>query len=312
MGQTSSKSNNNDEPTKNGGATVMTTYNTASARAKAATNNHANAVVANNTKLTIHYFDLGSVAGRGGVQRFFLLANGLASLLDDEQLYDVTNPNSWGVEKKRLLETKENPCGSLPVLVMTTTTTHTAAGGGSRSSSNRQHFCQHISTCRYLARKFQLLPAAVHNNDTTNNNNTNHKDDEDAFWTEYVQDVVTEEYHDFRAQFAHYAFYCQNAKEKDEYKTKTVPWFLTKLNGLYEKYQMAAPYMSTSVAGCPLWGDAAVFTILYDHLQFQFLTRDDLKSYSYLEALYTAFGSIPAVAAWIQEKQQPTTAAAAN
>ena len=51
----------------------------------------------------------------------------------------------------------------------------------------------------------------------------------------------------------------------------------------------------------PLWGDTAMFSIIYDNIQTGHMAEDILKDYPNLQALYKAFGAIPAVAGWIEK-----------
>ena len=279
-------------------------------------------------ELTFKYLDLGAVGGRGGIQRFFMLANNIPFI---EQLYDFSDPASWGVEKQRLLDTNENPCGSVPVTILQTTnnnhhkkvmndhkkqkkeedittTTTTTTTKGVDDSDLCLHLSQHVSTCRYLARLYQK---------DMGDNNSN-------AYQEYVQDLVAEEYQGFRAQWVEYSFYNNDDKAKENYRTTILPKQLIKFEALYQKYKAAVqqdssssssstttvtqslypPFLSTTQN--PLWGDSAMFGILYDHIQFQYMTEESLYAgdYPHLAALYKAFATIPAVATWIEEKHK--------
>ena len=206
----------------------------------------------------MHYLQLGPVGGRGGTQRFFMLANGIPF---EEKLFAV--PGEWGNEKKRLIETGENPCGGVPVTYV-----------------DNVHMAQHVSTCRYLARTNKL--------DTGDN------------LKDYYQDMIADEYQGFRNLWVVKTFEASDV-EKAEYKTKTLPTLLAKFDALYKKYKTADPYLSTSPDGKPLWGDTAMFSIIYDNIQTGHMTEDILKDYPNLQALYKAFGAIPAVAGWIEK-----------
>lgn len=220
------------------------------------------------TPINFHYLNLGSFGGRGGVVRFFLLASGIPM---EETLYD-TSAEVWGVEKKRLIDSGDNPCGTLPVVYT--------------NDNNGGALSQHIAICRYIARSSKL-------------------DTGDAL-QDYVQDLVADEYQASRNHFLEIAFGATISEEqKTEYRTKTVPEMLSKFEALYQKHKKTAsdvPYLSTSPAGSPLWGDAAMFGLTYDHKNLGYITEETLESYPNLSSLYKAFASIPAVAEWIASK----------
>ena len=220
--------------------------------------------------VSFKYLDLGHIGGRGGTLRFFLLANGIPYT---EDLYQY-NDSVWGVEKKRLVESGENPCGTVPVAY---------------TEDGQHHLSQHISMARYFARINKL-------------------DSGDA-WKDYVQDVVADEYQGFRNIWVEKSF-ASTDEQKAEYASKTVPELLTKFEALYKKYKTTGKdqaYLSTSPSGSPLWGDTAMFSILYDHIQLGHLTEETLtSSYPHLSAMYKTFIAIPAVAEWI-ERKKPTT-----
>ena len=157
----------------------------------------------------MHYLQLGPVGGRGGTQRFFMLANGIPF---EEKLFAV--PGEWGDEKKRLIETGENPCGGVPVTYV-----------------DNVHMAQHVGTCRYLARTNKL--------DTGDN------------LKDYYQDMIADEYQGFRNLWVVKTFEASDV-EKAEYKTKTLPTLLAKFDALYKKYKTADPYLSTSPDGKPV------------------------------------------------------------
>ncbi|KAL7565735.1 hypothetical protein ACA910_005428 [Epithemia clementina (nom. ined.)] len=208
------------------------------------------------------YLDLGHLGGRGGVLRFFLLTHGIPY---EETLFKYT-PEIWGVEKKRLIESGENPCGTVPVVFL----------------DNNVQLCQHMTICRYMARAHKL-------------------DSGDAL-KDCIQDIIADEYQGFRDLWVEKSFF-STEELKTEYRTKTVPENLTKFEALHKKYKMADPYLSTTPGGKPLWGDCALFSLLYDHIETGYFTEDDLQAYPSLAAMYKAHVAIPAVAGWIKEKK---------
>ena len=80
------------------------------------------------SSVSFKYLDLGHIGGRGGTLRFFLSRSTSNSIPYQEDLYKY-NDSVWGVEKKRLVESGENP--------------YTEDG---------HHLNQHISMARYFAR----------------------------------------------------------------------------------------------------------------------------------------------------------------
>eukprot|EP00549_Striatella_unipunctata_P013397 CAMPEP_0118702426 /NCGR_PEP_ID=MMETSP0800-20121206/17889_1 /TAXON_ID=210618 ORGANISM="Striatella unipunctata, Strain CCMP2910" /NCGR_SAMPLE_ID=MMETSP0800 /ASSEMBLY_ACC=CAM_ASM_000638 /LENGTH=220 /DNA_ID=CAMNT_0006603635 /DNA_START=371 /DNA_END=1033 /DNA_ORIENTATION=- len=216
-------------------------------------------------KLALKYLNLGPVGGRGGVQRFFMLAHGIKF---EETLF--TPSEEWGAEKKRLIETGENPCGSVPVTYIT--------GDGDQDSKT---LSQHIATCRYLARV--------------------NKFDTGDIYKDFVQDLVADEYQSFRALWVDKTF-TSDEKQKEEYRKKLLLEELKKFDALYKKYKTSDVYLSTSPAGVPLWGDSAMFGIVYDNIKTGHITEEALAAYPNIEALYKAYSAIPTVAAWIAEK----------
>lgn len=214
-------------------------------------------------KLT--YFHFGSIGGRGGALRFFLLANDI--VYED----NLKTMGEWPAEKKRLVESGENPCGSIPVTYMKS------------EQGDDLHLSQHVSTMRYLANVNKLPP-------------------HDAYHT-YIQDLVSDEYQSWRVDWVKHALSATD-EEKETYKTVALVAQLDKFNRLYGKFASADPYLSTSTAGKPLWGDSSVFGLLYDHIQTGLMTEEILETYPKLWALYKEFGAIPAVAKWVEDKKK--------
>ena len=178
------------------------------------------------------------------------------------------NDSVWGVEKKRLVESGENPCGTVPVAY----------------TEDGHHLSQHIAMARYFARINQL-------------------DSGDA-WKDYAQDVIADEYQGCRNIWVEKSF-ASAEEQKAEYVSKTVPELLTKFEALYKKYKTTDKDQGSSIFEHR--GDTAMFSILYDHIQLGHFTEETLtSSYPHLSALYKVFMAIPAVAEWIQRKTPST------
>jgi Glutathione S-transferase, C-terminal domain len=211
------------------------------------------------TPVQFKYLNFLPYGARGGVTRFFLLSQGIQF---EEEL--IKPGDDWAAEKKRLIETGENPSGSAPILY---------SGKGGKGHP------QHIAVSRYLARVHKLTSG----------------DD----YKDYVQDLVADEYQGFRDQWVQVTF-MGNDDDKAEYKKGDLIKHLTKFDALYNTFKTEDVYLSVSAkTGEPLWGDAAVFGLLRDHILTGYITNDDLKEYSNLTALYESYGSIPAVKEWM-------------
>jgi len=219
--------------------------------------------------LKFKYLALGGIGGRGGAQRFFLLAN------DIPFEEDLVTGSDWGAsEKARVVASGENPCGTVPIIYASNLDEESAPA----------HLIQHIATARYLAR--------VHG-----------KTQGLSPYEEYVQDLVADEYQGWRSDWVHHAFNTKSEDEKATYKTEKVPEYLTKFEELYKKYKTHEIYLSvSSQEKSPLWGDAAVFGLVRDHILTGLLPQEDVAKYPSLAAAYQAFGDIPSVKAWIDSK----------
>lgn len=183
-----------------------------------------------------------------------------------EELYGMGQP--WATEKERLVTTGENPCAQVPVIV----------------ADGNEFLLQHIATLRFLAQVYEC-------------------DSGDAYQN-YVQDLVADEYHGFRATWASMSFSATD-EVKATYRLEGLPQQLTKFNALYRQFKTHDTYLSVSrKTQNPLWGDAAVFGLLRDHTLMGHMSKDDLKAYPYLTAMYEAYEKIPSVAGWIETKQK--------
>lgn len=209
--------------------------------------------------LKLKYLSILPFGGRGGVVRFFLLTHGVKY---EEEL--INPQENWADEKKRLIESGDNPAGTLPVIVV-----------------NGKYYSQHIALCRYLAKVHDLTSG----------------DD----YKDYVQDLVADEYHTFRAALIEAAFFASD-EVKAVYKKTALVEYLTKFEALYSKYKTEVAYLSVSSKNSlPLWGDAAIFGALYDNIVGKCLTLEELKRYPCLLALYNAYSEIPSVKEWIEK-----------
>ena len=207
------------------------------------------------SRIIFKYLDILPFGGRGGVTRFFLLSQGLS--------FDEDLAANWAQEKQRLVETGENPSGSVPILY-----------------SNGEAHPQHIAAARYVARVYGLTSG----------------DD----YKDYVQDLVSDEYQGFRDQWAA-ATFRGDEEAKKVYKDNVVPVQLRKFNALYESFKTHDIFLSvSSKTGHPLWGDAAIYGLLRDHIVSGSMNRDDLVMYPRLMAMFTAYEEIPAIKKWLE------------
>lgn len=208
--------------------------------------------------LRFKYLNFVPLGARGGVTRFFMLSQGLAF---EEDL--VTPGPNWAAEKKRLIESGENPAGTLPIIY-----------------SNGAH-PQHIAVSRYIARVHGLTSG----------------DD----YKDYVQDLVADEYQSWRNDWVKVTF-SGSDEDKASYKSTDVPKYLTKFNALYETFQQDEVFLSrSSKTNQPLWGDAAVYGLLRDHVLTNYITVDDLSEFPKLSKMYASYAAIPAIKEWLDK-----------
>ena len=221
--------------------------------------------------LTFKYLDVPfGLGGRGGVQRFFLLAHNIDFT---EELVELSD---WGAtEKARVLSSGENPCAALPIIYNV---------DSNNNNNESPHLIQHVAALRYLARVHGITK-------------------DNTAYEEYVQDLVADEYQSFRDMWARIAFEGSD-DEKAKYKTEQVPPILEKFDKLYAKYKLEESFLSVSKTdGQPLWADAGLYGLLRDNMITGFLTMEDLKEkYSHLATMFEAFGSIPAVKEWVDKQ----------
>lgn len=170
--------------------------------------------------------------------------------MDFEQ--DLVNDNDWPEEKRRLIESGENPAKCVPILYF----------------SGRAH-PQTIAGARYLARVKGLTSG----------------DD----YQDYVQDLVADEYQGFCEQWVQAMIYGDEDAKK-AYKENVVPGQLKKFDALYDTFLSVS-----STTARPLWGDAAMFGLLRDHIFTGCVTREELVVYPRLTAMLTDYEEIPEV-----------------
>jgi hypothetical protein len=216
------------------------------------------------SKLLFKYLALpNGIGGRGGAQRFFLLSQDIPY---SEQLCAMGD--EWAVEKKRLVDSGENPSGGVPVIVATV-------------DENKEIFLpQHIATARLLAKIHGKNSGDVYN--------------------DYVQDMVADEYQGFRTKWVDVTFN-GNDEEKKDYQSNELPQQLDKFNALYKNFKTHGTFMSVNPNNDkPLWGDAAIFGLVRDHILTGHMTVEELREYPDLMDMYEAFETIPAVSDWIK------------
>lgn len=171
---------------------------------------------------------------------------------------------AWAAEKKRLSESGENPSSKVPVVYV---------------DDGKTALPEHIATGRLLAHVHGCASEDVYKN--------------------YVQDLVADEYQGFRDTWVHQVFTATD-EEKAAYKSEGLPKRLAQFDALYASFKTHDIFLSISEkTKQPLWGDAACFGLLRDNIVTGKMDREELKKYKQLDAMYTAFEKIPAVAKWI-------------
>lgn len=168
--------------------------------------------------------------------------------------------SDWAGGEKERSTREENPCGNVPIVFW-----------------EGKILIQHISIMRYIATVSGFGPS-------------------DA-WGGYVQDLVADEYHSWCASWVDAAIF---DKEKAAYK-ESVAGKLSTFEALYAKYKIGTdgPYLSTSPSGKGLWGDAAVFGLIWDNIQTGMSSEEEILGYPHLDALYKASMAEPSIQQWI-------------
>jgi Glutathione S-transferase, C-terminal domain len=135
---------------------------------------------------------------------------------------------------------------------------------------------QHIASSRYLARLHGVT-------------------EDMSAYDEYVQDLVADEYMGFRDAWVQAAFNGSD-DDKKKFKEDAIPTYLTKFDKLYAKFKTTGDegvYLSTTSAGNPLWGDAAMFG---------FINMNTVQtSFTNLWNMYESFAKIEAVKEWLDK-----------
>mmetsp|Transcript_26308 Transcript_26308/g.41155 ORF Transcript_26308/g.41155 Transcript_26308/m.41155 type:complete len:224 (+) Transcript_26308:114-785(+) len=181
----------------------------------------------------------------------------------DEKLHPLS---TWGsTTKPEYIASGKNPTGQLPIVTI----------GG-------KTLTQHIAIIRLFARQMGECGS-----DPVG---------------DYGQDAVGDEYQGFRD-----AYVSQGLFGSDDAKAKyiaSIPGRLKDMEALVGKYQVGpGPYISKSTSGKPLWGDSAVFSLVWDHIQVGMVKTEDLDQYPKIKAIFEAYkGSSDRVKDWIASK----------
>jgi len=125
-------------------------------------------------QLKLKYFELGLIAGRGGVVRFMLYVHDL-----DFEDIKVAPDNSWLQLKQELVTSGHNPCGTVPVLYIDETP-----------------YFGHIPILKYLAAKFDAGssdPEVIYRSNVMLDEYTNWRNDwSDSLFDEEKKKVYSE------------------------------------------------------------------------------------------------------------------------
>jgi hypothetical protein len=118
-------------------------------------------------------------------------------------------------------------------------------------------------------------------------------------YKDYVQDLVADEYQGFRNQWVLVTF-SGDDEDKAEYKKGGLIKQLTKFNALYDNFKTDDTFLSVSAkTGQSLWGNAAIYGLLRDHILTNYITMEDLAEYPRLSSMFAAYEAIPAVKEWL-------------
>ena len=111
--------------------------------------------------------------------------------------------------------------------------------------------------------------------------------------------MVADEYQGFRDHWVKTTF-SGTDDDKAEYKKGALVKYLVKFDALYKAFKTHDTFLSTSAkTGQPLWGDAAVYGLLRDHVLTKYIVVEDLDEYPQLKAMYASYEKIPAVREWL-------------
>ena len=214
------------------------------------------------SKLILNYLDIPNGIGGRGGALRFFLLS--QDIPFEEKLFNMSD--EWPAEKKRLAESGENPSSKTPVVF----------------ADGKTPLPEHIATARLLANVHGCASTDLYKN--------------------FVQDLVADEYQGFRDTWVHQLFSAPE-EEKATYINEGLPKQLEQFDALYTSFMTHDTYLGISEkTNQPLWGDAACFGLVRDHIVTGMMTRDDLKKYKKLDAMFAAYEKIPAVEKWIASK----------
>eukprot|EP00525_Craspedostauros_australis_P005706 CAMPEP_0198129724 /NCGR_PEP_ID=MMETSP1442-20131203/52384_1 /TAXON_ID= /ORGANISM="Craspedostauros australis, Strain CCMP3328" /LENGTH=225 /DNA_ID=CAMNT_0043790175 /DNA_START=45 /DNA_END=722 /DNA_ORIENTATION=- len=216
------------------------------------------------SNLVFRYISLPhGLGGRGGVQRFFMLANEIPF---SEDLYGA----KWPEAKKAMVESGENPCGSAPVIYC--------------KDDDSVHLSQAIAGSKYIGAVFGATTGDAYGDYV-----------QDLVCDEY------QGFRDLWVAMA-FASGDDAEDKKKAYREESLPKQLTKFDALYGKFKTHDVYLSVSKkTNMPLWGDAALFGLIRDNVITGFMKMDDLDKYPNLASMYKSYAKIGPVAAWIEK-----------
>ena len=205
------------------------------------------------------------LGGRGGVQRFFLLSQGIPF---QEKLYDMGD--EWATEKARMKSSGENPCATAPVIY-----------------ADDVPLPQHIAASRLLSTIHGCNAADPYDDYVQDLITDEYQGFRDA-WVHTAFAGTDEEKEAWKstglpAQLDKFNALYQQFKTTDD----------------------TSPFLSVSAkTQQPLWGDAAIFGLVRDNILTGFITRDELVQYPSVKAMFEKYEAIPAVADWVDTKMK--------
>mmetsp|Transcript_33460 Transcript_33460/g.69660 ORF Transcript_33460/g.69660 Transcript_33460/m.69660 type:complete len:230 (-) Transcript_33460:101-790(-) len=210
------------------------------------------------------------LGGRGGVQRFFLLSQGIPF---EEKLYGMGD--EWATEKARMKSSGENPSATAPVIY-----------------ADDIPLPQHIATSRLLS--------TIHG--------CNASDPYGNYVQDLVADEY-QGFRDSWVHMAFSGTDDEKAAWKATGLPDQLDKFNALYQQFKTTDNSTSPFLSLSAkTQQPLWGDAAIFGLVRDNILTGFLSRDELAQYPYLQAMVAKYETIPAVADWIDTKMKSLAA----
>eukprot|EP00187_Rhodella_violacea_P009959 CAMPEP_0174887830 /NCGR_PEP_ID=MMETSP0167-20121228/3047_1 /TAXON_ID=38298 /ORGANISM="Rhodella maculata, Strain CCMP736" /LENGTH=222 /DNA_ID=CAMNT_0016124495 /DNA_START=16 /DNA_END=684 /DNA_ORIENTATION=+ len=118
-------------------------------------------------------------------------------------------------------------------------------------------------------------------------------------WENYVQDLVADEMHKWRADLVTAVFGSDDVKAT--FTSETAPALLKLFDALYAKYKTDASSAFLTSAANGGWGDAVVFGLVYDCVHYGFVKREEVEACGQLGKMYAAFEGVEAVKGWIEK-----------